>query len=155
MNAQSALWILMTWCFSTRALVATVLTMHPCVSLCLRVNSPSTEKSLQDLVNYSEIFHLIRERYVEIWVFYTSHDFKKMHFNTNYTVFHDLCFIIHHKSHKNRTPVSSLNLSTWEYISCVLSPNWVGESNLCREYIGLGKDMRHGSWDGFRYHFCQ
>ena len=28
----------MAWCFSTRASVATVLTMHPCVSRCLRVN---------------------------------------------------------------------------------------------------------------------
>ena len=28
----SALWILMAWCFSTRASVATVLTTHPCVS---------------------------------------------------------------------------------------------------------------------------
>ena len=27
----------MAWCFSTRASVATVLTMHPCVSRCLRV----------------------------------------------------------------------------------------------------------------------
>ena len=29
----------MTWCFSTRASGAAVLTTHPCVSLCLRVNS--------------------------------------------------------------------------------------------------------------------
>ena len=28
----------MVWCFSTRASVATVLTTHPCVSRCLRVN---------------------------------------------------------------------------------------------------------------------
>ena len=28
----------MTWCFSTRASVATMLTTHPCVSRCLRVN---------------------------------------------------------------------------------------------------------------------
>ena len=39
MNISSALWILMTWCCSTRASVATVLTTHPCVSWCLRVNS--------------------------------------------------------------------------------------------------------------------
>ena len=38
MNAYSALWILMAWCFSTRASVATVLTTHPCVSRGLRVN---------------------------------------------------------------------------------------------------------------------
>ena len=37
-NVQSALWILMAWCFSTRASVATVLTMDPCISRCLRVN---------------------------------------------------------------------------------------------------------------------
>ena len=30
----------MAWCFSTRASVATVLTTHPCVSRCLRVNYP-------------------------------------------------------------------------------------------------------------------
>ena len=40
MNAYSALWILMAWCFSTRASEATVLTTHPCVSRCLRVNIP-------------------------------------------------------------------------------------------------------------------
>ena len=28
----------MAWCFSTRASVATVLTTHPCISQCLRVN---------------------------------------------------------------------------------------------------------------------
>ena len=39
MNVLSALWILMAWCFSTRASVATVLTMHPCVSHSLRFNS--------------------------------------------------------------------------------------------------------------------
>ena len=37
-NVQSALWILMAWCFSTRASVATMLTTHPCISRCLRVN---------------------------------------------------------------------------------------------------------------------
>ena len=37
MNVYSALWMLMAWCFSTRASVATVLTTHPCVSRCLRV----------------------------------------------------------------------------------------------------------------------
>ena len=39
MNVWSPLWILMAWCFSTRASVTTVLTTHPCVSRCLRVNS--------------------------------------------------------------------------------------------------------------------
>ena len=37
MNVESALWILMAWCFSTRTSVATVLIMHPCISWCLRV----------------------------------------------------------------------------------------------------------------------
>ena len=37
-NISSALWILMAWCFSTRASVATLLTMHTCVSRCLGVN---------------------------------------------------------------------------------------------------------------------
>ena len=34
----------MAWCFSTRASVATVLTTHPCVSRCLRVNSLGHER---------------------------------------------------------------------------------------------------------------
>ena len=38
MNILSTLWILMAWCFSTRASVATVLNTYPCVSRCLRVN---------------------------------------------------------------------------------------------------------------------
>ena len=37
MNVWSALWMLMAWCCSTRASVATVLTTHPCVSRCLWV----------------------------------------------------------------------------------------------------------------------
>ena len=37
MNVQSALWILMAWCFSTRASVTTALTTHPCVSRCLEL----------------------------------------------------------------------------------------------------------------------
>ena len=45
-NVKSALWILMPWCFSTMASVATVLTTHPCVSRCLRLtqsaNNPET-----------------------------------------------------------------------------------------------------------------
>ena len=41
LNILSTLWILMAWCFSTRASVATVLNTHPCVSRCLRVNSSS------------------------------------------------------------------------------------------------------------------
>ena len=39
MNVWSALWILMAWCFSTRASVAIVLTTHPCVSRRLRVKT--------------------------------------------------------------------------------------------------------------------
>ena len=35
---KSTLVHVMAWCFSTRASVATVLTMHPCVSWCLRFN---------------------------------------------------------------------------------------------------------------------
>ena len=34
MNIQSVLWLLMAWCFSTRASVARVLSTHPCVSNC-------------------------------------------------------------------------------------------------------------------------
>ena len=40
----------MAWCFSTRASVAMVLTMHPCVSRCLRVKGPMS-KSNQPLPN--------------------------------------------------------------------------------------------------------
>ena len=39
MNVLSELWVLMAWCFSIRASVAMVLTTHPCVSRCLRVNN--------------------------------------------------------------------------------------------------------------------
>ena len=39
MNILSALWILMAWCFITRASVATVLTTHPGISRCLRVKA--------------------------------------------------------------------------------------------------------------------
>ena len=35
MIIQSALWILMSWCFSTRASVVTVLSTHPCIYSCL------------------------------------------------------------------------------------------------------------------------
>ena len=42
MNVSSTLWILMAWCFSTRASVATVLTTHPCVSRCLGVKDTAT-----------------------------------------------------------------------------------------------------------------
>ena len=38
-DCYSVLRILMAWCFSTRASVATVLTTHPCVSRCLRVKT--------------------------------------------------------------------------------------------------------------------
>ena len=37
-NTESALWILMTWCFGTRSSVATVLIMQPCISSCLWVD---------------------------------------------------------------------------------------------------------------------
>ena len=38
-NIHSALWILMPWCFSTRASVPTVLKTHPCVSNCKLVDA--------------------------------------------------------------------------------------------------------------------
>ena len=65
MNVSSALWILMAWCLSTRASVATVLTMHPCVSRCLRVKRYSQTKTwslvvpswhIHALVNFMIIF---------------------------------------------------------------------------------------------------
>ena len=37
-DTWSALWLLMAWCFSTRASVATVLITHSCISRCLCVN---------------------------------------------------------------------------------------------------------------------
>ena len=40
MKVESALWILMAWCFSTRASLATVLSRHSCVSRYLRVKIP-------------------------------------------------------------------------------------------------------------------
>ena len=38
-NILSTLWILMAWCFSTRAAVATMLRTQPCFSSCLRVDT--------------------------------------------------------------------------------------------------------------------
>ena len=38
-NILSAQWVLMAWCFSTRASAATVLSTHPCVSSCSGVNA--------------------------------------------------------------------------------------------------------------------
>ena len=38
MYISAGLWILMAWCFSTRASVSTVLSMHPCISSCMWVN---------------------------------------------------------------------------------------------------------------------
>ena len=46
MNVWSALWMLMAWCFSTRASVATVLTTHPCVSRCLWVKTTPTHRCI-------------------------------------------------------------------------------------------------------------
>ena len=49
--------MLLAWCFSTRASVATVLTMHPCVSRCLRVKDkfiywwPEDHTTFDDLKN--------------------------------------------------------------------------------------------------------
>ena len=54
MNVYSALWILMAWCFSIRASVATVLTTHPCVSRCLRVNSLSPWEPISPTINLSQ-----------------------------------------------------------------------------------------------------
>ena len=44
MDIWSALWILMAWCFSTRASVFTVLSMHPLISSCLWVKDPTDFK---------------------------------------------------------------------------------------------------------------
>ena len=41
MNILSAWWVLITWCLSTRASVATVLSKHPCISSCLWVKQTS------------------------------------------------------------------------------------------------------------------
>ena len=48
----------MAWCFSTRASVATVLTTHPCVSRCLRVNS---------MVSHNMILPLLLTGYLGWW----------------------------------------------------------------------------------------
>ena len=39
MDIYSALWLLMSWCFSTRTSVATVLIMCPWISICLWIKS--------------------------------------------------------------------------------------------------------------------
>ena len=46
----------MTWCFSTRASVAAVLTTHPCVSRCLRVNILKSELKANILWAFSNAF---------------------------------------------------------------------------------------------------
>ena len=46
---QSALWVLMAWCFSTRASAATMLSTHPCVSSHLWVKM---EKSISEIFEH-------------------------------------------------------------------------------------------------------
>ena len=72
MNVLSALWILMAWCFSTRASEATVLTTHPCVFRCLRVN---TLRLAQNISHFTDdIFQLIH-----------FPQYKLLHFDSNFT----------------------------------------------------------------------
>ena len=52
-NSFSALWILMAWCFSTRASVATVLRTHPCVSSCLGVTTYNNVNQYLILSNHA------------------------------------------------------------------------------------------------------
>ena len=55
MNILSALWILMTWCFSTRASVATGLSMHPCIFSYLWLKSYIFKKTNENLVSWVTI----------------------------------------------------------------------------------------------------
>ena len=50
-DVRLALWMLMAWCFCTRASVATVLTTHTCVSWCLGVNKHTVFEPLRYDVN--------------------------------------------------------------------------------------------------------
>ena len=46
----------MVWCFSTRASVATVLTTHPCISRCLRVNDNGAKRFALMFMTYNVPF---------------------------------------------------------------------------------------------------
>ena len=45
------MWVLMSWCFSTRASVATVLITHPCIPSCLWVNAIIPEQDAQNFAD--------------------------------------------------------------------------------------------------------
>ena len=84
MYIWSALWLLLAWCFSNRASVATVLSTHPCISSCfclkelhaVHVNHTRTNDDLYGILAYIHIkellmFHLwlINKIYI-LWVSY-------------------------------------------------------------------------------------
>ena len=64
MNAYSALWILMAWCFSTRVSVAIVLNTYPCVSRCLRVNQAQQMLRKSIVVSHTVVNWFIRSWYL-------------------------------------------------------------------------------------------
>ena len=61
MNILWTLWLLMPWCLSTRASVATVRSIHPCVSSCLGVNKNNMTNSGSCILHL--ISRMIREFY--------------------------------------------------------------------------------------------
>ena len=65
MNNHVALWVLMTWCFSTRALVATVLSIHPSISSCLWGNASGDNKAInmKTLSSSVDWYHTETEKY--------------------------------------------------------------------------------------------
>ena len=64
MHIRSALWILMAWCFSTRASVTTVLNTQPCVSSCLRINSLVPGRCGNDLESVMVKHILVRNGWI-------------------------------------------------------------------------------------------
>ena len=54
----------MTWCFSTRASVATVLTRHPCISQCLKVKG---------LKRYTTAVHMLTTNWLQLGLTITKH----------------------------------------------------------------------------------
>ena len=69
MNILSALWILMAWCFSTRASVATVLSKHPCISSCFWVNNCNASVGFHgyERINCNRQHREIQEIWYILW----------------------------------------------------------------------------------------
>ena len=75
MNIWSPLWILMAWCFSIRTSVATLLSMHPCISTSFLGQISRSVKKVERLVHITLTLH----EHPHIW----NHQFIQPHVQTN------------------------------------------------------------------------